>query len=228
MDAVMERPVVFRAEGSMLYIYPLTLGKMYIMQDIMAQIGINAEMLRRDMSTEMLRITQEHKSEVCELLSYMTARNDYYSVFDMEGFGKRKELLSSVGDGDIATLLIMVLTANKTEAIMDSLGINDELKLMRKVMRVKEKSDRNSFAFGGLSVFGSLIDTAMERYKLSKRQVVWEMDYTSLRVLLADHINTIYVTDQERRKINIPKDRRKVNGDDREAMMEAIRSQSWD
>ena len=199
-----------------------------LMQRITEGLGISHENIQKNTSLEILRIVKEKKEQCCDLLSYMTARNEYYAVFDNDAFESRKALFMKQEDSDIASLVINILTADKTIQFIKHLGIDKEQKYMSDVMKVKEQSDKNSYTFGGLSMFGSLIDVAMERYKMTKRQVVWEIDYTSLRLLLADRVNSVYVTDEERKKIHVPKDRTKVNGDDREAMMKAIKSQSWD
>lgn len=227
-DAIMERPTSFRIGERIFYLYPMTLGKLYLMQRIMETIGIDKESIRKSAELELLRVVKQWREQCCELLSYMTARNDYYAVFDMEAFTERSKVFEEQDDGDIASLLLFVLTADRTEAFIKHLGIDIEQKNMRKVMKVKEKSDKNSFTFGGVSLYGSLIDVAMERYSLTKRQIVWELDYTSLRLLLADKVNSIYVSDEERKRIHIPKDRRRVNGDDKNAMLQAIKSQSWE
>lgn len=222
----MERPTFFRANGRTFSIYPITLGKMLLMQRIVSGLDIN--MKKSVLEVELLRIVKKNRDACCELLSYMTARNDYYSVFDYSAFVERHEALSTIEDGDIASLLMLVLAADRTEAFMKHLGIDIEQKNMRKVMKVKEKSDKNTFTFGGVSLYGSLIDAAMERYALSKRQVVWELDYTSLRLLLSDRVNSVCVSDDERRKIHIPKDRTRVNGDNKKEIIQAIKSQKWE
>lgn len=131
-------------------------------------------------------------------------------------------------DEDVATFLFMVLSADKTGIFIKHIGLDEEQKNFQKVMKVKAKGDKNSFSFGGLSLYGSLVDVAMERWKMTKRQVVWEIDYTSLRILMTDKVNSVYVSDEERKKIRIAKDRTKVNGDDRAAVMKIIQSESWD
>lgn len=227
-DAIMERPSVFRIDGRTFYIYPPTLGKMLLLQRIMEQVKVDGNNLKRDASLEWLRVVKEKKELCCNLLAYFTARNDYYSVFDNDAFEERKTVFMCQEDEIIASFMIVVLSADKTEKLIKHLGIDSEQRNMRKVMKVKESSDKNSYSFGGVSLYGYLLDTAMERYKMTKRQLVWEIDYTSLRLLLADKINTVYVTDEERRKIHITKDRNKVNGDDKEALMKAIQSENWE
>lgn len=227
-DAVLERPHVFRIDGETFYIYPMTLGKIHLMQRITTELGLVRENLEKNAMLEILRVVEKSKAACCDLLAYMTARNDYYSVFDYDAFDKRKEVFMKQDDSEIVTLVMKVLSSDKTERFTKHLGIDTEQKNMQRVTKVKSASDKNSYTFGGVSVFGALLDVAMERYALTKRQVVWEIDYTSLRLLLADRVNSVYVTDEERKKIHIPKDRRKVDGDNKQAIMDAIRSQTWE
>ena len=226
-DAIMERPLSFKIDDEVFYIYPMTLGKAYIMQRIVKGLGINEKFIQANTSMEMLRVIDEKRDDVCELLAYMTARNEYYDVFDVPALEKRKKMFSKQPDSDLASLLVMVMTADKTGEFSKYLGIDEEQQNAQKVMKVKEKTDKNSFTFGGVSLFGSLLDAAMERYKMSKRQVVWEIDYTSLRLLLADRVNSMYVSDEERKKIHISKEHNKINGDDKEELMNAVKSMSW-
>lgn len=228
IDTVIERPNIFKVSDAVFYIYPITLGKMFLMQRITEEMGVGTAELGKSMTLGLLRIVREKRDACCDLLAYMTAKNDYYSVFDVTAFEERKALLSTLDDSELATIVTSILTENKTEEIIKHLGIDREQRNMEKVMKVKNKSDKNSFSFGGVSIFGSLLDVAMERYKMSKRQVVWEIDYTSLRLLLADKVNTIYVTDEERRRIHITKDTTRVNGDDKKALIKAIKSQTWE
>lgn len=227
IDTVMERPAVFKVSGDIMYIYPLTLGKTFLLQRAMEQMKMSPQNIQRNFNIEVLRVVSEKRDVVCELLAYMTARNDYYSVFDVKSFERRKEILMSLEDSDIGAMLIVVLTLDKTKAFIRHLKIDDEQKYMSKVMKVKNKSDKNTYNFGGVSIYGSLIDSAMERYKMSKREVVWEIDYTSLRLLLADRVNSVYVTDEERGKIKVPHDRTRINGDNKEEIKRAIASETW-
>ena len=227
-NAIMEKPLVFKIDKRVFYIYPLTLGKMFIMQRISKELDINIENVEKNATVEFLFVVKEKRERCCDLLAYMTARNDYYDVFDNKEFEKRKKVFMKQEDGDIAALVINLLTSDKTDEFIKHLGVDKEQEYMRKVLSVKEKGDKNNYTFGGVSLYGSLLDVAMERYGFSKRQVVWEIDYTSLRLLLADRVNSIYVSDEERKRIHIPKDRVKVSGDNKEEMLNIIRSQSWE
>ena len=228
IDAIMERPYSFRIDGRVFYVYPLTLGKTLIMQRLMKTMGLRTENVHADMNLEFLRVVKSDKESCCELMAYLTARNEYYDVFDLVSLEERKSVFLSVPDNDLAAFMVFAMTADKTDAFVKHLGIDREQKDMGRVLKVKAGSDKNSFSFGGVSMFGSLIDPAMERYGLTKRQVVWELDYISLRLLMADRINSVYLTDEERKKVRVSRDRRRINGDDREAVKKFIMSQTWD
>ena len=228
IDAVLEFPHPFRIDGELFYIYPLTLGKTLLMQRIVNSVGIRTENMNTDINLELLRVIDSNKGLCCDLMAYMTARNDYYDVFDVEAFLKRKKKFEVLGNEELASFIATVLTYDKTETFIKHLGIDKEQGDMKKVMDVKSKNNKNSFSFGGVSLYGTLIDIAMERYGMAKRQVVWELDYTSLRILLADKMTSVLVTDDERRKINVSSDRRRIDGDDKDTMLRIINSTNWE
>lgn len=227
-DAVMEHPYPFRIEGRVFYVYPLTLGKVLLMQRLTEGWGLEKGEMKENGSVAILRIVKEKKEQCCALLSYLTARNDYYSVFDVVAFEDRKAVFLQQDDSDIAAFVVTALTSDRTGDFIKHLGLDREQKDMAKVMKVKQRNNKNCFTFGGVSIYGSLLDVAMERYKLTKRQVVWEIDYTSLRLLLADRVNTISVTEAERKKIKVAIDRNRISGDNIAAIKSVIQSQSWD
>lgn len=200
-DCIMERPYPFIIEDKTFYIYPMTLGKLLLTQRMIEQLGFDAERMQRNAQLEICRITKANKGACCELMAYITARNDYYSVFDRVSFLERKRLFLKQPNEDVSSVLMLILTEDRTQQFISHLGIGKELEAMRTVMKVK--SDKNNLSFCGVSIYGSLIDVAMERYKMTKRQVIWEIDYTSLRLLIADKVNSVYVTDEELAKIPV-------------------------
>lgn len=96
---------------------------------------------------------------------------------------------------------------------------------MKRVVAVKE--DTNTYQFGGVSIYGSIIDSACERYGWSFDYVVWEISYTNLQLMLKDSVKSVYLTDEEAKRCAIPK-QSAVNGNDYETTMQYISSQRWD
>ena len=62
--------------------------------------------------------------------------------------------------------------------------------------------------------------------------MVWGIDYPTLRMALSDRVTSVYVSDEEWKRIPLwakqKEDEERINGDDAKAVREAIKSQSWD
>ena len=109
------------------------------------------------------------------------------------------EDLSDATNEDIATLLIYITTNDHSAEIRKHYGIDEESEGLNAVLRVK--SDKSSMSFGGKTILGALIDPACERYGWTVDYVVWGISYATWRLLMADKVNTVYLTDDERKKI---------------------------
>lgn len=72
-----------------------------------------------------------------------------------------------------------------------------------------------------------MIDTACQRYGWTFEYVVWGISYANLQLLLADSVTSIYLSDEERKRVNIPQDRDIINADD-PANMAKIKAMKWD
>ena len=199
-DAVMERPYGFAVDGHRFYLYPVTLGKMYLLQRQVENLNINKKNLEIDISMEALRLAKEKKSICVKIICYHTCKTKE-EIFDTILLSLREKLFNSLSDEDIAALMIKVLTADKTSIFMSHLGIDKEKDKLATVMRIKRKSDKNNLSFGGKSVFGTFIDAACERYGWTKQYVVWGIDYASLRLMIEDKITSVYLSDEELKKL---------------------------
>lgn len=223
----MERPYGFSVGERRFYLYPVTLGKMYCLQRYVERLSINMKTLGKDISFEALRLARSKRKECLDIIYIHTCRTKE-EMFDALRQAEITALFDKeMTDDDIATLMITVLASDKTDMFIKHLGIDKEQSDMRKVMKVKEKSDKNNFNFGGVSLYGSFIHPLME-LGMTWDEILWERSYTNLRLLLSDKINSIYVTDDERKKIHISKDRQRVDASDKEKMKAIIASQSWD
>ena len=225
-DTIMERPYGFSVGERHFSLYPITLGKMYVLQRYIEQLGLRAQDIK-NISIGMLRIVMEKKDECLNIIYFHTCRTKH-EVFDAQRMEETvKFFKENMTDADIASLMIMVLSGDKTEIFIKHLGIDKEQADLKKVMDVKNQSDKNSFSFGGVSIYGSFIYPLLE-LGMSWDEILWERSYTNLRLLLADKVNSVYVSEEERKRINVSRDRNRVDGDNREAILKAIESQSWD
>lgn len=200
-DTIIGRPYGFSVGEQHFFLYPVTLGKMYVLQRHIESLGINQNNIQRDVSIEALRLAKEKKDECLTIICYHTCQTPQ-ELFDNALIVERTNLFKDeLSDDDVAALMIMILSIDKTNHFIKYLGIDKEQDRMSAIMRIKEKSNKNNITFGGKSVYGTLIDAACERYGWTKEYVVWGIDYTSLRLMLADKVNSMYFSDDDMKKI---------------------------
>ena len=224
-DTIIERPHGFKVNQRQFYLYPVTLGKTYLISRLVECLGINLEIIKANPYMEALRICQEKKESVCRILSYHTI-NKKEELFDYDFVKERCNFFYKEIDNDsMAQLLVMVLSEGDISAYIKHLGIDKEKEWQAKAMRAKK--DNNSLTFGGKSIYGTLIDTACQRYGWTFEYVVWGISYANLQLLLADSVTSIYLSDEERKRVNIPQDRDIINADD-PANMAKIKAMKWD
>ena len=224
-DTIIERPHGFKVNQRQFYLYPVTLGKTYLISRLVECLGINLEIIKANPYMEALRICQEKKESVCRILSYHTI-NKKEELFDYDFVQERCNFFYKEIDNDsMAQLLDMVLSEGDISAYIKHLGIDKEKEWQAKAMRAKK--DNNSLTFGGKSIYGTLIDTACQRYGWTFEYVVWGISYANLQLLLADSVTSIYLSDEERKRVNIPQDRDIINADD-PANMAKIKAMKWD
>ena len=68
-----------------------------------------------------------------------------------------------------------------------------------------------------------MIDTVCNRYKWTFDYVVWEISYVNLQLLLKDSIKTIYLTDDEMKKLHVNNLNNMIDGNNREEILRVIR-----
>jgi len=60
-DAIIERPHGFSIGSRHFYLYPVTLGKIYVLRDLVDSLGMDATALRENPFAESLRLAQEKR-----------------------------------------------------------------------------------------------------------------------------------------------------------------------
>nr|DAX40372.1 MAG TPA: hypothetical protein [Caudoviricetes sp.] len=224
-DTIIERPHGFKVTQRQFYLYPVTLGKTYLISRLVECLDINLDIIKANPYMEALRLCQDKKEVVCRILSYHTI-NKKEELFDCDLVQERCDFFLKELDVDsLSQLLVMALSEGDVSVYTKHLGIDKEKEWQAKAMRAK--NNNNSLVFGGKSIYGTLIDTACERYGWTLEYVVWGISYANLQLLLADSVTSIYLSDEERKRINIPKDRRVINADDPENMAK-IKAMNWD
>lgn len=212
-DTIIERPYGFKVDGRRFYLYPITLGKTYLLCNIIEKLCINHSMLNINPYLEAFRIVKGNPKEVCRLITYQTIK-DKYDLFDNDLVEERMEFFAThLSIEEISELLIIILTKDDISTFFKHLKIDKEKDDMKKVMKCKKDSS-NSFSFGGKSIYGSMIDVLAHRYGWTLDYIIWGISYNNIQLLLSDIITTIYLTDDEKKKCRISNDRNFINGDD--------------
>lgn len=210
-DAIIERPVNFSIGKSKLCLYPPTLGKMQILKNLYFSMNVNMELLAINPLAETLRACTEKPETVCQIIAYSTF-NDKKSILDMEKVLRRAKFFQdNTSVEDMATMLTIILSNDKIEEFIQYFGIDSDREMKTQISRIK--GEGSSITFGGKSIYGLLIDFACQRYGWTMEYVLWGISYVNLNMLFADAITTVYLSDEERKKLGRG-DGKVVNADD--------------
>lgn len=227
-DSVLGSPLRFEVKGRSFYIPPKTLGKFILINRLRIQLGIDGENVKISPIAETLRVVEKNRELVARIIAYATAKNKH-EVFDETFVRRRARYFSeNIGIDDLATLLLYILDDSGLDKMREYLGINEEKKRKQKVISCKKSE--NSYQFGGQSIFGTLLDFACQKYNWTLDYVVWGVSYNNLILLYEDSMDSIYLTDEEKKHCRVPAKRDdKVNAStDKEAAWAFINSQTWE
>lgn len=234
-DALIEKPHCFSLEAEdkgvrHFYLYPVTLGKLHLLKRHIDNLDINLKQFARMPFHEAIRIVRKHRNEVCRIITYHTMKKKR-DIFNYDLVEERVSLIDEMAtEEDLATLLIVILNKDDIESFKNHLSITKENERMRKVAEAKKKAQKsqNNFEFGGKSIYGTLIDTACERYGWSYDYVLWGISLINLQLLLADRMQSIYLTDEEKKKVSsgLLNGSGTINADDK-SNMEKILAMNW-
>lgn len=211
-DTLMELPYGFTLRNQRFFLYPVTLGKSFLISRVTRLLEINKELLKTDPFVEALRLCHHDKDNVCLLIAYHTFEKKA-DLVDMHKVKRRAKLIGRNADmEDLAQLLTIVTKDDVIPKFTKYLGIDAESKEYRKALKAKE--DNNTLSFGGRSIYGTFIDYFCERYGWTFEYIMWGISYNNLQMLIADSIKTIYLTKEEQKKAGIINKSKVINADD--------------
>ena len=211
IDAVIERPVPFSVVKEQLFLYPASLGKMYMVAKILDSLKVNVSAVADDAYSEAVRLCKYKRADSIRLIAYYTVKDkeDHFKIDLIDG---RCSILSSLDDSEIATLLVLVLTNENSDRFIKEYGIDKERQIVQKI--IKHKRENGNLSFGGKTVYGTLIDSVCERYGWSFDYVVWGISYTNLRMITADSVVSMYLSKEDMKKLHISADREVIDASD--------------
>jgi len=210
-DAIIERPVSFSVNGERMFLYPATLGKIYLTASILDSLSLIQEALKEDIYAESLRVCKKHRNEVARLIALYTVRTRE-DHFDDSLISGRAASLAELDDEELATLLVMVLTMDVSDELISAYGIDKERDTVRRIVRYK--SEKGSLSFCGRTIYGTMIDSACERYGWTLDYVVWGISFTNLKMMTADATVSMYLSPDDQRKLHVSADREVIDATD--------------
>lgn len=210
-DAVIERPVAFSVGKERLFLYPASLGKMYLVAKMLDSMNVSQQRLSEDAYSEAARLCRYNREGVVRLIAFYTVR-EKDDHFDNTLIEHRCAVLSGLEDKDLATLLVVVLTQDCSDRFIKEYGIDKEKQIVQRIVRYKQ--DNGNLSFGGKTIYGTLIDSACERYGWSFDYVVWGISYTNLRMITADSVVSMYLSKEDMKKLHVSADREVINASD--------------
>ncbi len=226
IDTFIEKPIAFSVNKKVMYLYPLTLGKMYLLSQYIKRLNLDTDHIKSNFYLELLRVVRENKNTCCEIIAIHTCKNKR-EVFDALHLRKKINAIAKADEDEIAALLSLVLNTEDVSLYKNELGITKDQEELNKVLAAKKET--NSMTFGGVSIYGTLIDKACERYGWSYDYVVWGISYLNLQLMISDQVQQVYLSDEEVKNLKgISLDRKRVNADDKEQLTQYIKSHNWE
>ena len=195
-DIITAQPHEIRIGRKTLRLYPVTLAKTFVLRRWMEALEINSALLKSNPYVECLRLTETKPDVVAQILAIHSAPNTQRDLHDSRAAVIRCNLLRSVKREHLAGLLMAVLTSDKTEQLADHLGMTGERKRLQDVLDVKRGHDKNNLTFGGRSIFGTFIGQLKEM-GYTDEEILFERSYSYLRLMLADKVTSLYLSDEE-------------------------------
>lgn len=200
-DIITQKPHEIKVGRKLFRLYPVTLAKQFLLKRIIDGLSMNTSVLRKNPYMEALRLAETNRKVCCHILAIHATPNTCKDLHNSKAITERRNVFSKMTIEDIATLLIYVLTSDKTERMLHELGLDKEQKRMSEVMDIKRQNGKNNLTFGGLTIFGSFIGQLKE-LGYSDNEIIYEKGFTFLRLMLADKITSVYLTDEELQNVS--------------------------
>lgn len=201
-DAVMNRPRELFIGDKRYCLWPPSLGVSLVLERHIAALGVDNDLLAKNPAMEALRLAKSRRKELTNILSILSFRR-YADLCRSAKIEARAAMFArELSDEELAQLALIALTEPKAQSFITLAGVADEQAEQSRIARHKNR-DGHTLSFGGKTIYGTLIDAACNRYGWTKDYVVWGVDLVSLQMLLADSINSVYLSDEEMKALNI-------------------------
>lgn len=225
-DAVMDRPREFFIDEERFCLWSPSLGQSMMIGRHLERFEVDGMVLKVNPALAALRIIEKHRDEVCRILAILSMRSRD-SLCDSKAIQNRASHFSDKLDNDeLAQLLLLVMSEPRVDDFIALSGLKEEHDEQARIAALKNK-DGHTLSFGGKTIYGTLIDAACRAYGWSKEYVVWGIDLASLKMMLADAVNSVYISDKEAEELHLGKESAQVFGMSKDDF-DKLKSMDWD
>ena len=91
LDVISERPYPFTVGKKHFYLYPVTLGKTFLLKRQIENLQINQENIQKNVNLEILRVVKEKRNVCCTILAYHTCKTKE-ELFSTKIIAERRNL----------------------------------------------------------------------------------------------------------------------------------------
>ena len=215
-DIITEKPHEFTIGRKHYRLYPVTLAKLFLLRRYIDDLSIDQNILKVNPNLEAIRLVEKHKETCCGILAIHTAPNTYKDIHNRQNLAERRNAFAKVCNEDLATMMIVVLTSDKTEQVVILSGIEKERERLKAAMEAKKDGQKGSLHFGGITIFGSFIAPLLEM-GLSINEILYERSYSFLRLILADKMAQVFLSEEELQNLAASAGGTMIDGNDPES-----------
>lgn len=212
-DILLERRHEFSVHGKHYTLYPPSLGITMMLKGGLETVGLDFGVFAASPVVAVMSCVDAHPLDCCRLIALGTCRNRDEAMSSQDVDRTAKHLHKWLNREEVASLMLIVISANKVAEFLESSGIGKETERLRKVSTYK-KNDTPTF--GGKTIFGQLVDPACERYGWTYEYAVWGISYAALTAMMADKVTSVILTEEEKKKIpkHLLENEAPIKGDD--------------
>lgn len=197
-SAIIGRPREAIVDGRRLRFYPATLGGSLV---ISAELGRITSGRLPETAREIADLARRDPEGVARVIA-MSAQKGR-EVLDTAAVEETaKWLTERVDPAGLSELLLAALGEDSAERIIDACGLREEQNERRELARRKMAGARQR-TYGGKTLWGTLITPGCELYGCTPETVIWEVSLMSLRMTLADRIESVALSDDDMKALGL-------------------------
>jgi hypothetical protein len=200
-STIIQTSYAFDAGSGHYSIRPITLGREMMLKPEIRAIEAMHASPAEDLQHLALKAATERKNEVLRALAIVTLDSRKELMDENAILSRMLDLDNDLDETEMAALLVIVLKEmGKVSRLMKATGIDRDREHLKAVHDAK-KANKNTVTFGGVSIYGRLLDVACERYGWTLDYVLWGISSVNLQMMLADQVSSVFISDDELKNI---------------------------